>query len=52
MTNDEKAAKYDELVAWLWDTAMGDELFLATVAAAIIRRHEIPGPDGEEPDDA
>jgi len=50
MTDQEKAKKYDKLRDWLWGAAMGGNMLQSTLAAALIRQHEIEGPNGEEPD--
>lgn len=52
MTVDEKAKKFDEIQALLWDMALHAGLLQASIAAGLIRTLSIEGPDGQEPDDA
>lgn len=52
MTEDEKAKKFDEIQAHLWDMALNASLLQASIAAGLIRTLSIPGPDGQKPDEA
>lgn len=52
MTDAEKAAKYDEMRQRLWTAAKGNNGLQSAVAAALIRSLKIPGPNGEDPEDA
>ena len=52
MTQAEKAAKFDAIQKHLWTTAIKGTLGQSVMAAALIRSMDIPGPDGEDPEDA
>jgi hypothetical protein len=50
MTDAEKAKKFDEIQNLMWSWAIHGNLLQSSIAAAVIRQVEIPGPDGEDPD--
>ena len=52
MTIEEKAAKFDEIQKALWDAIKLGHPLQSMMAANIVRRFEIPGPDGEDPESA
>jgi len=52
MTTKEKVVIFDKIQIELWDRARRGDPLQSTVAASLIRRFEVPGPDGEDPDDA
>ena len=52
MTNEEKAAKYDDIQKELWNLARHGNVLQSTLASVIILRVDIPSPEGDEPDDA
>lgn len=52
MTTEEKAKKFEELQAHLWDMALHGNPFQSTIAAALIRQFDIDGPNGEDPESA
>ncbi len=52
MTNEEKSKAYDRIVEYLWCMCRSDNLFGATLAAVIIQKLKIEGPNGEKPEDA
>ena len=51
MNADEKARKYDEIVAYLWQCVVQGNLLQSTVAAALIHHLQLVGPNGEQPDE-
>jgi len=52
MTQGEKAEKFDAVVSRLWELAMHGSLLQSTIASVLIRELELPGPDGEDPEEA
>lgn len=52
MTDKEKAEMFDKIQEHLWNMARYGHLLQSTYAAAMIRTLEIPGPNGEDPEDA
>ncbi len=52
MRQEEKAEKYDKIRDWLWDAAVSGNTFQSTIAAMLIHKFHIEGPNGEEPDEA
>lgn len=52
MTEQEKAAKYDEIAEALWNMAINGNLLQSTIAANMIRQLEIESPDGADPESA
>jgi hypothetical protein len=52
MTNEEKAQKFNEIQAYLWTAAVRGNVAQSAFSAALIRLLRIPGPDGEDPEDA
>jgi len=52
MTTKEKAVIFDKIQIELWNGARQGNPLQSTVAASLIRRFKIPGPNGEDPEDA
>jgi hypothetical protein len=52
LTLEEKAKKFDEIQAKLWDLARHGSLGQSTFAATFIRLLEIESPEGDDPESA
>ncbi len=52
MTDKEKIKKFEEIQKQLWKTAAEGNVLQSIMASNIIRLFEIPGPNGQRPEES